>query len=636
MTFSLQTAVRAGGALVLAAALGAAAGAAEATPGLTDADAAAAALPLDHHILVDQFGYRPGDPKVAVIRTPHAGFDAADVFAAGARYEVRRAGDGAVVASGKPAPWNRGEVEESSGDSGWWFDFSALKEPGRYVVVDVDRGVRSPVFAVYQHVYRKVLQAAMHTFYYQRSGVAKKPPYAAACWSDEAAYVGPGQDTEARDITDRDNRAKTRDMSGGWFDAGDTDKYVTFAAQPVHQLLTAIERHPAVFGDDTGIPESGNGVPDVVDEVKWEIDWLKKMQFDDGSVALKLGETVAVPASPPSSDTQPRFYVPACTSATIAAAGMFAHAAVVFGRFDALAPEAKDLSARAVRAWNNYQAAKKQTHCDTGAVRAGNADLNEEDQDSLAVEAAVYLFAASGDASYAKYLKSHHEDAHPYHDQGWSRYKADQGEALLYFTTLPQADAKLKKTILGDKTSDVKAGNQIYGFAPGDDLYRAFLHDPQYHWGSNNPRANYGNTNLDAVDFKTGPDPASYRTRALEMLHYFHGVNPFGMVYLSNAYALGATSSANEIYHTWFQPGTRWSDALKSECGPAPGFVPGGPNANAVQDGVPAKIAPPANQPRQKSYRDWNANWPDSSWAVTEPGIYYQSAYIRLLSALAE
>src|SRR5208282_3751653 len=107
---------------------------------------------------------------------------------------------------------------------------------------------------------------------------------------------------------------------GGWFDAGDTDKYVTFAAQPVHQLLTAYERHPAVFGDDTGVPESGNGVPDVVDEVKWEIDWLKKMQFDDGSVALKLGETVAVPASPPSSDSQPRFYVPACTSATIAAA----------------------------------------------------------------------------------------------------------------------------------------------------------------------------------------------------------------------------------------------------------------------------------------------------------------------------
>jgi endoglucanase len=625
------------GAALVAAVFSAAPVAFAATPGLAASDTAAAAVPLDHHILVDQFGYRPGDPKVAVIRTPHAGYDTADVFSPGARYELRRADDGGVVASGPPVPWHGGAVEDSSGDSGWWFDFSKVDAPGRYVVVDVERGVRSPAFSIDPQVYRQVLHAAMHTFYYQRSGVAKNAPYAEACWADEAAYLGPGQDREAHDVTDRDNPAKVRDLAGGWFDAGDTNKYVTFAAQPVHQLLTSYERHPAAFGDDTGIPESGNGIPDVVDEVKWEVDWLKKMQYDDGSVALKLGEIVYVPASPPSSDTSARFYVPACTSSTIAAAGMFAHAATVFGRFDALAPESKDLTARAIRAWNAYQAAPaKQTHCDTGVVHAGNADLNEEDQAGLAVEAAVYLYAASGDPAYAKYVKSHYEDTKPYHDVGWSRYKSDQGEALLYFTTLERADAGLRRTILGDKTKDVRGGNQIYGFAPNDDLYRAFLHDPQYHWGSNNPRANYGNTNLDAIDFKAGGDAASYRTRALEILHYFHGVNPLGMVYLSNMYPYGATASANEIYHSWFQPRSRWSDALKSECGPAPGFVPGGPNANAANDGVPAALAPPSHQPPQKSYKDWNANWPDSSWAITEPGIYYQSAYIRLLSAFVQ
>jgi hypothetical protein len=40
-------------------------------------------------------------------------------------------------------------------------------------------------------------------------------------------------------------------------------------------------------------------------------------------------------------------------------------------------------------------------------------------------------------------------------------------------------------------------------------------------------------------------------------------------------------------------------------------------------------------QPRQKSYRDWNTSWPDSSWATTEPAIYYQAAYIRLLARFA-
>jgi hypothetical protein len=54
---------------------------------------------------------------------------------------------------------------------------------------------------------------------------------------------------------------------------------------------------------------------------------------------------------------------------------------------------------------------------------------------------------------------------------------------------------------------------------------------------------------------------------------------------------------------------------------------------NAAQDGVPTRLMPPTGQPPQKSYKDWNLSTPDSSWAVTEPAIYYQSAYLRLLSA---
>ena len=286
-------------------------------------------------------------------------------------------------------------------------------------------------------------------------------------------------------------------------------------------------------------------------------------------------------------------------------------------------------------AWRQYSAVKtKQTSCDSGVVHAGIADLSVEDQNSLAVEAAIYLFALTGSPVYDNYVADHYKDAHPYHDIGWSRYKADQGEALLFYTTLPNANAALKKAILADKLADVKASNHIYGFAPDDDLYRAFLHEGQYHWGSNNPRANYGNTNLDIVAHDLGiGDTASYRARALGILHYFHGVNPFGMVYLSNMYSAGATASVNEINHAWFQHGSRWSDAKTSPCGPPPGYIPGGPNAAAAKDGVPSSLSPPTGQPPQKSYKDWNTGTPENSWAVTEPGIYYQSAYIRLLSA---
>jgi endoglucanase len=101
-------------------------------------------------------------------------------------------------------------------------------------------------------------------------------------------------------------------------------------------------------------------------------------------------------------------------------------------------------------------------------------------------------------------------------------------------------------------------------------------------------------------------------------------------------YGYGATRSANEIYHTWFWHGTKWSDALASPCGPAPGYVPGGPDARAVEAGVPATLRPPTGQPPQKSYKDWNVGWPESSWAVTEPALYYQSGYVKLLSKFAQ
>jgi len=593
-------------------------------------------LPVSsRHILVDQFGYRPADPKVAVIRSPQVGFDEGDSFAPGSKYEVRRLDDGKVVFEGAPVAWGGGAVEASSGDKGWWFDFSKVTSPGRYLIVDVERKEGSAPFTIDPQVYRNALKAAMRVYFYQRSGFAKRVPYAAPCWTDEVSYAGPGQDGEARDVTDQGNRVKIRDMSGGWFDAGDTNKYVTFAMQPVHQLLNAFQDYPDAFTDDFNIPESGNGIPDLIDEVKWEVDWLKKMQSPDGGIALKLGEIASGKASPPSSDRSDRYYVPNCTSATIAGAGMFAHASYVFGKFPALASYAEDLQARAIRAWKSYRAAPLvQVHCDTGVVHAGNADLSLEDQNAAASEAAIYLYAITGDLAYDDYLKLHYREMRPYRDIGWSRYSPDQGEALLFYTMLPNADAVLKKTILSDKLKDAQAGNHIYRFDPNDDLYRAFLHDAQYHWGSNNPRANYGNTNLDVIRYRiTAADQDAYRQRALEVLHYFHGVNPFGMVYLSNMYSLGATRSVNEIYHVWFRADTRWSDAKTSQCGPPPGYVPGGPNASAAKDGVPARLSPPTGQPPQKSYKDWNADWPESSWAVTEPAIYYQAAYVKLLSA---
>ncbi|MEM6771619.1 MAG: T9SS type A sorting domain-containing protein, partial [Bacteroidota bacterium] len=85
-----------------------------------------------------------------------------------------------------------------------------------------------------------------------------------------------------------------------------------------------------------------------------------------------------------------------------------------------------------------------------------------------------------------------------------------------------------------------------------------------------------------------------------------------------------------EIYHFWFNEGTDWDNSETSLYGPAPGFVAGGPNSDFSQ----TNIAPPANEPPMKSYKDWNTGWPEFSWEITEPAIYYQAAYIRNLAGL--
>jgi len=606
---------------------------------------AASSISLNAHLLIDQFGYRSSDPKVAVVRNPHVGFDSADTFSPGTTYQVRKADDGTVAFSGAINPWNGGAVQDSSGDNGWWFDFSTVNTTGTYFVYDVDRQVRSATFSIAAQPYANLLKAAMRMYFYQRAGSssgggAKQPPYADPCWADTPAYVGPNQDTQTHDATDQANASKVRDLSGGWFDAGDTNKYVTNATTPVHQLLSAYQENPAAFTDDFNIPESGNGTPDLIDEVRYETDWIKKMQYSaDGSVALKVGSLGYPRADPPSSDTSPRFYVPSCTSATISAAGMLAHAAYVYGGIPSLVSEAADLRNRAIKAWNNYQGiVQKQEQCDTGIVKAGAADWSTADQESEAVVAAVWLFAVTDDQAYNTYVKNNYKNTRPYNDAGWSRYQPQQGKALLFYTTLPQADSTLKAGILADKLSDVNAGNQIYGFSASDDLYRNYLHDAQYGWGSNQTRGNYGNTNVDVANYGIAVSSTTpFITRALETLHYFHGVNPFAKVYMTNMSPYGATSSLNELYHTWFWPGTKWADAKTSQCGPAPGYIPGGPNPHAVENGVPASVVPPAGQPPQKSYRDWNGTPADTqaSYAVTEPGIYYQSAYVELLAQFA-
>ncbi|MGI9393447.1 MAG: glycoside hydrolase family 9 protein, partial [Boseongicola sp.] len=266
--------------------------------------------------MVDQFGYRPFDPKVAVIVNPRVGYNETDTFTPAKTYQVRAANDHEVVFEASLRIVDEGKVQELSGDVGYWFDFSALNKSGTYYLFDSKNNARSHVFEIREDIYANVLKAAVRMFFYNRSGADKLPPYADPKWQDTAAFIHPSQDGDARAVGDKSNPATTRDLRGGWFDAGDTNKYVNNAGTTVHQLLAAYRERPAIWTDDFNIPESNNGLPDLIDEIRWEIDWLQRMQEPDGGVIIKVGAIDFKKVSPLSWNKRPRYYAPVCSSST--------------------------------------------------------------------------------------------------------------------------------------------------------------------------------------------------------------------------------------------------------------------------------------------------------------------------------
>ncbi|MCF0073924.1 glycoside hydrolase family 9 protein [Dyadobacter sp. CY261] len=590
---------------------------------------------ISQFIHVDQFGYAPTAEKVAVLSNPVQGYNAALSYAPPATLEVRNSVTDAVAFSGPISVWNNGNTQDNSGDRGWWFDFSVLTATGSYYVFDPVNGQRSAVFEITANPYGNVMLAAMKMFYYNRCNMAKAIPYAQSKWTDGNNFMNPLQDANARYVYEQGNAALEKNLTGGWFDAGDYNKYVSFTHSPLHDLLYAYEENPSVFTDNFNIPESKNGIPDILDEVKWELDWLFKMTNADGSTHNKMGsrnysENIS---SPPSANVDGRYYGPTCTSASATIASVFSHAALVYAGNPLLAAYASQLEAKAISCFNYvlpfYNGNTLQTNCDDGSIVSGDADVGVGPQRNMMVIAAIYLFEKTGNAVYNQFVVNNYAGTDVMSSGYWGVDATELQDALLRYAKLPGATTAVATAITNSAGTAVNGNwNDFFGWTTAD-LYRAFMPDWSYHWGSNMPKADYANVNRTMLKAGLG-DANSLRRKAAEQIHYFHGVNPQGIVYLSNMYSAGGDRCANEIYHTWFNDGTIYDNALTSPNGPAPGYVVGGPNA----DYTISSQSPPYGQPRQKSYLDFNTGWPTNSWEITEPAIYYQAAYVRLLAHL--
>ena len=599
-------------------------------------------------ILIDQFGYLPDATKTAVIKNPKTGFDSAKPFTPGTVYQVIDKQTGQPVYESAPVLFNNGITDAASGDQLWWFDFTPLSARGEYYILDKEKNIQSYPFRIGNDVYEKVLEQAVRMFFYQRAGCEKQAQYAGAEWADGASHTGTRQDKNCRLYNKKDDPTTERDLHGGWFDAGDYNKYTNWACSYIESLLLSYFENPDIWTDETNIPESGNGLPDVLDEVKWGMDWLLRMQEQDGSVLSVMGLSHA---SPPSAANGQSLYGPATTMSAFSAVKAYSLGYKAYNQIG-LTDYAEKLKTAALKAWEwaeqhpNVLFHNNSNTNGSSGLGAGDQEVTgDHNRAAIRLAAALYLYEVTADRRYLNIFETGYTVLPLF---AWSndmqQYWSSDHFLCLYYLSLAGISEIIKNRIINAFTIAAnKTGN--YAGQIGKDGYRSFIKD--YNWGSNQYKSNYGLTFYLFADKSVEPAKNSlYSEAALDYLHYIHGVNPLGLVYLTNMNRYGASNSLTEIYHTWFDHhSAQWNKVTETTPGPAPGYLAGGPNENYQWDGccpngcgstvnnaICRSEEIPVNQPPAKMYKDFNTSWPLNSWQITEPMGAYQVAYIRLLS----
>ncbi len=217
-------------------------------------------------IKVNQVGFLPDAPKYALVSFYPELYDIKD----GDAFAVCDAQSGEAVYEGKLQLLSEFD-ERDSGEKVLKAEFSDFSEQGTYYIA-VDGLADSVRFSIAPNVYESTLAAAQRYFYYQRQGTVLEAEYAGMFARDDL-----GLDDSA--VSFASGKSGTVSAQKGWFDAGDSGKYVNTGAGTVSHLLWAYAMFPQAFPDNAlNIPESGNGIPDLLDEARWELEWILTMQ----------------------------------------------------------------------------------------------------------------------------------------------------------------------------------------------------------------------------------------------------------------------------------------------------------------------------------------------------------------------
>ena len=538
-------------------------------------------------IKVDQVGYLPEAPKLAFVVTNQPANE----------FLLRKVTDSTIVFRGRlSAPVN----DTDSGDQVRAADFSAFRNEGRFYI-EVPGVGTSWSFAIGPSVYRRAFYLTMRSFYGQRCGTAvdlgsefpgfKHP----ACHLNGAYHASSG-------------KSGPQVSTKGWHDAGDYGRYVVNSGISTGELLWTWEFfEPQLRNLKLNIPESNNSTPDILDEIRWNLDWMLTMQDEDGGVWHKQTSERFADFVMPENDPLVSYVIGTgkepykSTTATADFVAVLAIAARVYKPFDQT--YARKCLAAAEKAWVWLQKYPSVTFRNTeGVVTGGYGDNDPRDE---IFWAAAELWRTTKHENYERYFLARYTDQVPAiaaAPPGWSRV------APLALWTYALDHAANKDAGNAIRQHSLKAADEIVE-RTNKNGYRNSLRNRDYVWGSNGVAANYGVQLLIANAIK--PD-VRYREAALENLHYILGRNTFSLSWVTQ---LGE--------NPYRQPHHRPSQADNNR-EPWPGLLSGGPN-RSKQDPAMRKLAelPPA-----KMYLD---DW--ESYAANEIAINWNAPLVFLLAA---
>lgn len=539
--------------------------------------------------LINQLGFKPGwDQRAFVMSTEEE--------------KTARTSTIAVLGTSKvvrEVPLQPGRLDEASGDWIRVIDFGKPLPVGQYEL-QVE-GLSVTRFSVGDSVYHPLHRALLRSFYLQRCGVALDDRETGL--AHPVCHVKDGVLAHADEVHPQGHRLAA---SGGWHDAGDYGKYVATTAVAIGRVLAAYERNPQRFSDDaSGIPESGNRIPDLLDEMRIGLDWMLSMQRSDGAVYRKIGGRKWPHRKSPDDDTDQRLVYGVSSPETAKAAAAWAQASRLYKQHDA-AQAARYLAAARL-SWQWLQTVEQAQRFDlvdgddsgSGPYRANKVDTEAAllyDWDDR-LWAATELYLSTREAVFLAVI----ERTVPHAPLTLFEWKDPSSLAMSYLLWHPLLSDReiLARTVrqrVLQRARNLTEGMKRSGWG---------IANQRFVWGSNKMTVEEGITLCMA--YQIGGNK-QYLAAARDQLHYVLGRNHFGKSFVSGM----GSDPVREVSHLWFQVSRK----------PIPGLFVGGPN-HLEQSGI---------APRNKGPLSWIDD--ARSYATNEFAIDYNASLIGLVAQL--